>query len=224
MKLNDLPEADKIARVAIAMLPPEVQKAYHEEDTADMPPAAKAEIQQQGQQIEQMAQAMDQAGKVIQDLQSQLDEKNDVVKAEADKAMAEIKAAQAGLKAQSDNIKAQERELADAKRIAMLELQLQDAKTANEQQTQETQEKEAADNSENELLTALAETLKQGQEAMIQALEQNAKMNVQTQSLVVDAIEDMADAMSAPRKIQLQKGADGRTTGATSVAVMGNDE
>jgi hypothetical protein len=129
MKLNDLPEADKIARVAIAMLPPEVQKAYHDEDTADMPPAAKAEIQQQGQQIEQMAQAMDQAGKVIQDLQSQLDDKNDVVKAEAEQAMAEIKAAQAGLKAQADNLKAQERELADAKRIAMLELQLADVQT-----------------------------------------------------------------------------------------------
>jgi hypothetical protein len=229
MKLNDLPDADTIARVAIAMLPPEVQKAYHEEDTAEMPAAAKAQIDEQGQQIQQMAQAMDQAGKVIQDLQSQVDAKNDEVQNEAKAAMAEIKAAQQELKSQAAAIDHKERALADAVRIAELELQLANAQASTEQEG-ESEGKESAKMqhpmsitvpSNDEAVRALAEVVRQAQQTMVSALEQNTQALAQMQSLTVDALEDLADAAGATREITLKKAADGVTTiGATSVAVM----
>jgi hypothetical protein len=232
MKLSDMPEADKISRIAMAMLPPEVQKAYNEEGSQDIPPQIQAEMQQQAQQIQQMSQAMDTAGKLIQGLKQQVDEKNTKVQDEAGKAMAEIKAAQAGLQAQADSIAAKERELADALKIAQLELQLQ-AANADTQDTQDAQDKQESTPSmpmqvtvpsNDEAVKALAETVKQAQETMANALKQSADANAQIQSLIVDAIEDMADAVSAPRKIQLQKGKDGRTVGATSVAVLPDEE
>ncbi len=194
MKLNDLPEADKIARVAIAMLPPEVQKAYHEEDTAEMPAAAKSQIDQQGQQITQMAQAMDQAAKVIQDLQSQVDTKNTEVQAEAKAAMAEIKAAQADLKAQSDNIKSQERELADAKRIAVLELQLaQSGEKEDESQgsaeSSSHQPMSITVPSNDEAIRALDEVVRQAQQTMVSALEQNTQALAQMQNMIAQKID-----------------------------------
>lgn len=128
VKMSDLPEAEKISKVAIAMLPPNIQQIYNEDEGDEIPPGVKAQMQQSAQQIEQMSAAMDQAGQVIQDLQSQVDEKNTAVKAEAQKAMAEIKAAQAQLKAQADILAAKERELADAARIASLELEIQTLK------------------------------------------------------------------------------------------------
>jgi hypothetical protein len=234
MKLADMPEADKVARIAMAMLPPEVQKAYNEEDNADMPPAAKSQIAQQGQQIQQMADAMDQASKVIKDLQGQLDEKNTKVQDEAGKAIAEIKAAQAGLKAQADAIAAQQKELEDAKTIASLEIQLQAAQA----QQDSADNAEPADTtpqpaqppmqlvipSNDEALKALSESVAKSQEALANVIAQNTQTIAQLQSLTVDAIEDMADAIAAPRDIKLQRGADGRTTGATSVAVMPAEE
>jgi hypothetical protein len=232
MKLNDLPEADKIARVAIAMLPPEVQKAYHEEDTGEIPAAAKATIDQQGQQITQMAQAMDQAGQVIKDLQSQVNDKADTVKSEAAKAMAEIKAAQADLKAQSEALAAKEREVNDAVRIAQLEIQLAQAQQ-NADDTEGKDESAKAQTSQpmqitvpsnDEAIKVLADVVRQAQETMAAALAQNAQIHTQTQSLVVDAIEDMAEALSATRNITLKKGPDGRTIGATSVSIMPESE
>jgi hypothetical protein len=132
------------------------------------------------------------------------------------------------LKAQADAIAAQQRELEDAKRIAMLEIQLAQQTESEDGKEDQAEAKSAQGQqalqvtvpSNDEAVKALAEVVRQAQETMAAALTQNAQVNAQTQALIVDAIEDMADAMSAPRKIQLQKGADGRTTGATSVAVM----
>ena len=228
MKLADMPEADKVARIAMAMLPPEVQKAYNEEDSADMPPAAKSQITQQGQQIEQMAAAMDQASNVIKDLQGQLDEKNTKVQDETRLAIEQIKSAQKDLQMQADAIAAQKKELDDAKTIASLELQLQ-AQQAQSDSAESAKEPAPAPApqsmqltvpSNDEALKSLAEVVAQANQAMIQVVQQNTQTVAQLQSLTVDAIEDMADAIAAPRNIQLQKGPDGRTTGATSVAVM----
>jgi len=142
VKMSDLPEAEKISRVAIAMLPPNVQQIYNEDDQEDIPPGVKAQMQQSAQQIEQMSAAMDQAHSVIQDLQNQVDEKNTVVKSEAQVAMQEIKSAQAALKAQADIIAAKERELADSARIASLELEIQTLKAA--EMLRNAQEKESS--------------------------------------------------------------------------------
>lgn len=223
MKLSDMPEADKIARISLAMLPPEVQKAYAEEDT-DIPPAAQAEIQAQGQQIQQMSQAMDQAGKVIQDLQGQLDDKNNAVQTEAEKAMADIKAAQAALKHQADMLAAKERELAAAQRIAELEIQLAasgEAETQSEpaQQAQPSQPAINLQMGTDQAMSGLAQTILRGQDALAQALQQNTQVLAQLQELTVNALEDLADATSATRRISIRR-PDGTTVDATSVAVM----
>lgn len=108
MQMSEMPdEARKIERIMLATLPPEIQKAYHDTDDADIPPQAKAQIDMQGQQIQQMSAAMDQAGKVIQDLQSQLNEKGNTVKAEAQSAMKEIQLAQEKLKNEAATIQAE---------------------------------------------------------------------------------------------------------------------
>ena len=59
---------------------------------------------------------------------------------------------------------------------------------------------------------------------MVKAVQQNTQTVAQLQSLTVDAIEDMADAIAAPRDIQLKKDANGRTLGATSIAIMPAEE
>ena len=81
VKLNDMPEADKIAKVAIALLPPQVQQVYAEEENDDIPPAVKAQMQAQEQQIQQMLQAKEQgkemdpaAQAAIQQLQQRIQE------------------------------------------------------------------------------------------------------------------------------------------------------
>lgn len=231
MEMSGMPQADRIARVAIAMLPPEVQKAYHEEETSDMPPAAKAQIGEQGKQIEQMASAMDQAGKVIQDLQEQVNAKNDVVKAEAKGAMGEIKAAQQDLAAQSAALDAQKRELMDTKKIVSLEMQIDELKrqqTAHQDEMMSEQakgkEQATTQTAGNDALAELARIIEQGQTAVAKALEQNVKAMAQLQNLTVSALGDLAEVAGASREITLKKAPDGTTIGATSTVVMPESE
>lgn len=179
VKMSDLPESDKIARVAIAMLPPNIQQVYNEDEDDEIPPGVKAQMQQSAQQIQQMSAAMDQAAQVIQDLQSQINQKDESVKAEAQKAMAEIRAAQAALssdaealKAQEEAIAARERELADAAKIAELQLQIKAMKAAEDlralAQSQEPQEPE--DDKEDQAITALAQQVNEGQATVSKAI------------------------------------------------------
>jgi hypothetical protein len=223
MKLGDMPEADKVARIAMAMLPPEVQQAYQDEDT-DIPPAVKSQMQMHGQQIQQMAQAMEQASGLIQELHKKLEEKNDTVKAEASSAIKEIQLAQEKLKNQADSISTEKQLLAKDKQIAQLQLKLdlEDAmKTVqSEKEAEKEVEKEEKDESSGEEIRLLAEAISQGQEAMAKALAQNTQTLAQLQALTVDALEDMSDALSAPRDIKLQHDKSGRTIGAKSVIIM----
>jgi hypothetical protein len=224
MKLGDMPEADKVARIAMAMLPPEVQKAYNEEDSADMPPAAKSIIDEQGQHIQAMGQSIDKATKVIQDLQDQLNQKNDTVKQEASSAMKEIQLAQEKLKSQADAISTNKQLLDKDKQIAQLELKLwQDeaTKSVTEAAKSAAEESKSEDDAqENAALENLAQAIEKGQQAMAEALKQNTQTLAQLQSLTVDAIEDMADAVSAERDIVLRHDKNGRTIGAKSVVIM----
>jgi Phage P22-like portal protein len=227
MKLSDMPEADKITRVVMAMLPPEVQKAYEETDDSDIPPQAKAQIDQQGQQIQKMAAAMEQAHAVIKDLQEQLNQKSEVVKSEAKVAMTEIKVAKQELENQAKDIKTQESLFEKNKRIAKLEFELEVAKAAdqlsakNEELSKKNEEVETKQEERvDEALLAVAKAIEEGQKTVAEALSKNIQTVAELQSITVEAVEDMADAISAPRKIQLQKGKDGRTVGATSIAVM----
>lgn len=67
--LRDMPEADKIKRLLLAMAPPQVQQIESDED--EIPPQAQAKILELEQQLQQMSAVMDQAAQKIQELQAE---------------------------------------------------------------------------------------------------------------------------------------------------------
>jgi hypothetical protein len=230
VKMHDMPEAEKISRVAIALLPPNVQQVYNEDEEDDIPPAAKQQIAAMGKQIEQMGKAMDQAGQVIQDLQGKVDDKNTQVQDQVKLAMSEIKVAKSGLEAQAKAIDAATQDLANQqallakdRRIAQLELQFEAEKAVNRiEDAHEVAKVEQAPKEDG--LKALAGVLEKGQKAMAEALKSNAAMVAELQSLTVEALGDMADAIAAPREVQIQRGKDGKATGGKSIAVLPQKE
>lgn len=230
MKMNDMPEADQIARVAMAMLPPEVQKAYHDEDNSELPPAARAQIQSKDQELQQMNEALQKASQIIEQLHGQANDKNTEVQDSAkaakmeiesaqSSAMAEIKAAQLALKAQQDAMTAQKRDLDNAVRIAELELQLASAKAEKAIEdkfdlasaTPEVPKEEGPDPS-----AMLAEAITKGHETIAQAMKESAQSAQNLQALTTTALSGLAAAVSAPRSAVLQRDAIGRPVGATS--------
>jgi hypothetical protein len=229
MELENLPEADKVMRIAMSMLPPEVQKAYADEEVTDIPAPVKAQLDAQGKQIEQMAAAMDQAGTMIKELNKQLDEKNAVVKTEAKAAMTEIQAAKKELEAKATQIDSKEKLMDREAKIVQLELQLgvMKAKEEIEDEREKANEEIATnqdDAAEEGALNAMAKALESGQQAIAKALAQNTKALAEMQIMTVEALEELADAAGATRKITLEKGKDGTTVGATSVAIMPTNE
>lgn len=69
-RMQDWPEADKLAKVMLAMSPPQVQAALNEGQAED-PEKLKQHIQQLTQQTEQMGQALDAAGDEIEKLRDE---------------------------------------------------------------------------------------------------------------------------------------------------------
>jgi uncharacterized protein YjiS (DUF1127 family) len=130
--------------------------------------------------------------------------------------------------------------LEDAKKIAELEIEnmglraMAEVNAAKETESEDSNEKEPQGQSmaplqismptNDQALMALAETVRTTQETMVAALQQNTQNIAQLQSLTVDAIEDMAEAVSAPRKITIQRDSKGRATGGTAVPVITHDE
>ena len=106
VKLDDLPEADKIMRVCLALLPPQVQQAYQDdtEGQAPIPPEVTAQMQGMQQQLEQ-------AGQMLQALQQQLQEAQQKAQEASGKqveAQAKLISAQAqAVAADADMIRAQ---------------------------------------------------------------------------------------------------------------------
>jgi hypothetical protein len=235
--MHDIPEAEKISKVAIALLPPNVQEVYAEEEQDDIPPAVKAQMAQQADQIQKMASAMDQAHNVIKDLQDQVNEKSTIAQDQVKIAMSEIKAAKAGLDLQSEQVNSATKELDSraqlfAKDVQIAQLTLQFDKLDNEvacaQKVQDAQTK-AAEPAETEPAepkeTGMTEAvLARAQAMMIAAVKENTQTVAKLQSLTVDAMGDMADAIAAPREIQIQRGKDGKAAGAKSIAVMPKDD
>jgi len=68
-RLKDMPESDKIAKLLLAMAPPQVQAM--ESDEQDMPPAALAKIQHLEQQLQEANQVMQQAAQRLDELQAE---------------------------------------------------------------------------------------------------------------------------------------------------------
>jgi hypothetical protein len=227
VKLNDMPESDKISKVAIALLPPNVQQVYAEDENDDIPPAVKAQLTAQGEQMQQMAGAMEQASSVIQDLQGQVDEKNTAVQEQAKAAMAEIKAAQAGLQAQADEIDAKKELFERDVRIAQLELKLQQqtqqAALAKQEQAVMSKPESPKDESGRGSDEAMAQTVSQSQEAIAAALQQTTQAIAQLQQLTVNVLEgldEVAEIVAAPREIVLQRDESGAAIGARSTVQL----
>lgn len=132
VKLNDMPEADKVAKVAISLLPPNVQQVYAEDEEDDIPAAAKAQLQAQEQQIQEMSQAMDKAASMIQELQAKLEQKDTQAEDKAKLLLQQIDQAKTELQAQSEAVAADRQLLAKDVRIAQLELDLRESRAQHQ--------------------------------------------------------------------------------------------
>jgi hypothetical protein len=67
-RAQDWPEADKVAKILLAMAPPQVQ-ALEKEGSDDMPPAAQAQISSMQQQIQQLQEQLKQASQAADENQ-----------------------------------------------------------------------------------------------------------------------------------------------------------
>lgn len=86
VKMADLPEADKVAKICLALLPPPVQEAYNEDDQdSNIPP-------QVTQQMKSMQQQLQQASQMVQQLSAELNKANDEDQADAQKQQSEADA------------------------------------------------------------------------------------------------------------------------------------
>jgi Phage P22-like portal protein len=75
-KLKDMPEADKIARLLLAMAPPQVQQMQQEEDGQQpIPPQIQAKLQAAEQQAQQMHQMIYQASAKLEELHREVADK-----------------------------------------------------------------------------------------------------------------------------------------------------
>ena len=227
LELSDMPEeAKRITRVVMAMLPPEVQKAYEDPENSDIPPQAQATIDQQGQQIQKMASAMDQAHNVIKDLQDQVNQKNTEVQSTVKAGIAEIDSHKKDLETTSKEIDFKKQTLAKDVRIAQLELDLRTLqameKIEDEKEKAQVEVQAKSDMNAEEAdsgMKQMCDVLDKSQTAIAEALTKNTQVLAQLQTLTVDALSEMADAISAPREIAVKKGKDGTTT-ARSVTVL----
>jgi len=71
VKMADMPDADRVARICLALLPPPVQAAYDDdEEGAEIPPQVK-------QKVLSMQQQLQQATQLIQQLSQELNQAND---------------------------------------------------------------------------------------------------------------------------------------------------
>ena len=78
VKMQDLPEADKITRIALALLPPQVQAAYGEDEGEEVPPAVMAQMQALQGQVQQ-------AQQIVRELAGELEKAQAEAQAAKDK-------------------------------------------------------------------------------------------------------------------------------------------
>ena len=74
-RLKDMPEGERIARLLLAMAPPQVQQIEQDGADAPIPPQVQARLQQAEQQAQAMQQAMDQATQEIARLRAEVEGK-----------------------------------------------------------------------------------------------------------------------------------------------------
>lgn len=69
-RLQDFPEADKLAKTLLAVAPPQIQQLENEGEETPIPPELQAQMQQMQQAMEQMGQAYQQATARVQELET----------------------------------------------------------------------------------------------------------------------------------------------------------
>jgi hypothetical protein len=219
VKMNDMPEADKIAKVAIALLPPNVQQVYAEDEEDDIPPAVKAQLRAQQEQIQQLTQGVQQATGVINDLQAKVEAKDNAMQQEAKLAMANIGKAETNLKAEATSLQADRQLFAKDVQIAELNRQLQASNEAGAKAEQQAAEVVAQPARTDEAINNLGQMFAQSQQQMAQTMAQVAQVLAQLQQLslaTLEGIEEVAASVTSPRQITLQRDPNGRALGATS--------
>jgi hypothetical protein len=82
-KMQDWPDSDKVAKVLLAMAPPEVQQAEAEGEESNIPPAIMQQMQQLQQQNQQMQQALAMAEQQVNTLKQSHDIKQQEIKLKA---------------------------------------------------------------------------------------------------------------------------------------------
>lgn len=227
VKMSDMPEADKIAKVAIALLPPPVQAAYHEDDETDIPPAVQAKLQAKDQQLEQANALAERAAQVIEDLQEQLNNKNTEQEAR-------LAVAKANLDVKGKELGAQQKDIAAAEQLLAKEVELQQIKikmarmeamldvkeaaldierTHMEGEKQEGEQKKQADESG---LQSLAKAVQEGQAALAKEISKIAAEQPDVNKIIQEtaAMLEQKMSMSKPAKVEKIKGKDGKTTAA----------
>jgi hypothetical protein len=71
-QMMDMPESEKVSKICLALLPPQVQQAYNEDKKLDIPPQVEQHIAQLNQQGEHLSQMLQQAAAHIKELEQEL--------------------------------------------------------------------------------------------------------------------------------------------------------
>lgn len=206
VKMRDMPEADKIARVATALLPPPVQQALGEENDK-LDPAVAAQLEALTQQNQQMQQALQAAAQQFEQLQAALQDK--ATKEQTDAAAKERELAIKAYEAETERLKlVSERTEAPADR-----LEEPAAPAATQPVSIVLSENEQA-------MTALAQSIAQSQAVILDAMQRHAEIMAQMQRAQSDGLAQIAALTAAPREISLVRDANGRAQGAISVVTQ----
>jgi hypothetical protein len=215
VRLDDLPEAEKVARICMALLPPNVQAAYNDEDAEDgIPPQLKMQMQQQAQQLQQatqMVQQLTQELNLANDKNAQAQQgqaAEDVIKSQE----LQVRAAEndtARIVAETDRIKAEMERAQLEHALAQPPEGELDEEAQEQLQLQALLQAMAAlfdvVNAQSGQSQELAERLEAAQQAIEQAQQQTA-----------EAVGTLADIVTRPRVATLETDESGMPVRAVS--------
>lgn len=204
VKMADLPEAEKVAKVAMALLPPNVQAAYQDGEQAELPPEVAAQIQGMQQQLQQ-------AGELVQQLSAALDEATQAAAQAEQKAQADaaLQAAELQIKQQAQDVDAYN---AETNRLKA------EAEIARAQNEQELAAIEALRAQEVPEPVQMPEPAPVGPDPAVEALGQRVAELAAMQAAQSDAMAQMAATMAQPKIIKVVRDQNGVMVGAVAEA------
>lgn len=212
-RMRDWPGADKIARALTAMAPPQVQQILGEDENSEeepIPPAAMAQMQQQGAQIQQMEQMLDAAEKELQ----KADGEKQAAEAETRKLQIALQQAKLDLAIEQQKVDVDFANAETARLKVLAEAEAREAQLAQEAiQAQRDAEREASEGAEalrkvadlQQVLAdmakeqATAEQLRQVQEKAQEAAAAVAEEVKGSEVVSVEKVRDADGQMIAAR-------------------------